>query len=268
MEKVVLITGASTGIGQGIGQILSENGYLVYGTSRTDKPNQSEKFKMVALDVNDPASVDIAIQKVVSEAGKIDVLINNAGLGIAGPIEETPIEDVKKVFDTNFHGLLAVIQAVLPVMRKQKSGHIINVSSIGGEVGLPFRGIYCASKFAVEGMTEALSMEVKQFGIKVSIVQPGDYRTSINQNRIMAQLKSDSAYRSTYQPIADQINKEVLTARDPREAGKDVLKVLQKSNPGVRFRSAPFMQQLTPKIKKFLGARTFEKLVMGHYGLK
>src|SRR5690606_4416360 len=159
-SKVVFITGASSGIGKAIAEHLQQKGFQVYGTSRNPQ-NKKLSFPLVALDVTSQESIQAAVAQIISEVGKIDVLINNAGVGITGPIEETPDSEIKKAFNTNYFGPLQVIKAVLPHMREQRQGLIINITSIAGYMGLPFRGIYSASKGALELTTEAYRMELK-----------------------------------------------------------------------------------------------------------
>ena len=183
MNKVVLITGGSSGIGKSVGEFLIQKEFIVYGTSRNPNNIENHPFQLLALDVNDMNSVKNAINEVIVAEGRLDVLINNAGMGITGSVEETPTEEMRKVFDTNFFGAIDVMKAVLPQMREQKSGLIINVTSIAGYMGLPFRGIYSATKGALEIVTEAIRMEVKGFGIEVTNIAPGDFVTNIASSR-------------------------------------------------------------------------------------
>ena len=163
MSKVVLITGGSSGIGKSVGEFLQDKGFVVYGTSRNPKNYPNSKFPIIALDVTKPETISNCILELVGITSKIDVLINNAGAGITGPIEEIPDAEIKRNFETNFFGPVNVIKAVLPIMRQQNSGLIINVTSIAGYMGLPFRGVYSASKGALELVTEAFRMELKDF---------------------------------------------------------------------------------------------------------
>lgn len=183
MKKVILITGGSSGIGKSVGIYLSEKGFTVYGTSRNPDSIKEHPFNLVKLDVNDTASITSAIEEVIEKEGRIDVLINNAGMGITGPLEDTPTDEMRKVFDTNFFGPIDVMKGVLPQMRIQQSGLIINVTSIAGYMGLPFRGIYSATKGALEIATEAIRMEVKAFNVEVTNVAPGDFATNIASGR-------------------------------------------------------------------------------------
>ncbi len=152
--KVVLITGASSGIGQSIGQYLHHKGFTVYGTSRNPDKISNSVFPLLSLDVRQPTTIEQAVASIIAKSGRIDVVINNAGVGITGPLEEIPTSEIKNNFETNFFGPIEVMKAVLPQMRKQKSGLIINITSIAGYMGLPFRSIYSASKGALEIITE------------------------------------------------------------------------------------------------------------------
>jgi len=157
MKKVVLITGASSGFGNAIAEYLSAKAYSVWGTSRkAGSSDSSSSFKLIRMNVKDTYSVGAAVATIVKEEGRLDVLINNAGISVISPLEETPLDTIQEVVDVNLYGVVRVCQAVIPVMRHQKNGFIINISSIGGLIGLPFRGVYSASKFALEGMTESL----------------------------------------------------------------------------------------------------------------
>ena len=188
----VLITGCSSGFGKLAALHFARKGDTVYASMRnTSKGKELEeardaenlKIELLELDVTDDASVSAAISKVIGEAGQIDVLVNNAGIGAHGPIEETDDDEAKEIFETNFFGVLRVIRAALPHMREKKAGTIANVSSLAGRVGPPFDGIYAASKFALEAMSEALSYEVHPFGIRVLLVEPGGFETNIGDTR-------------------------------------------------------------------------------------
>src|SRR5690606_7539970 len=191
MPKIVLITGGSSGIGKSVGEFLIEKGFIVYGTSRTPEKYPKSKINLLKLDVADVDSITEAVSKIISANKTLDILINNAGAGITGPIEEIPDEEIKRNFETNFFGPIRVIKAVLPFMRAQKSGLIINVTSIAGYMGLPYRGIYSASKGALELVTESIRMEVKPFNIKITNVAPGDFATDIASRRFHAPVLED-----------------------------------------------------------------------------
>jgi len=187
-NQVVLITGASSGIGKTCATRLHERGYQVYGTSRSAPAPGAGKqssfqmppfpYKMLRMDVNDDKSVQDGVGAVLADAGRIDAAVNCAGFGIAGAVEDTSTEEAKAQLETNFFGTLRVCRAVLPIMREQGSGAIVNISSIAGLIGIPYQAMYSASKFAIEGMTEALRLEVKPFGIRVCLIEPGDLKSS------------------------------------------------------------------------------------------
>jgi len=177
-NQVALVTGASSGIGQATAELLSANGFIVFGTSRAPE-KLARSYRWLPLDVRSDASVEAAIQSLLEQAGRIDVLVNNAGYSQVGAIEESSIADVQAQFDANVLGVIRMIKAVLPVMRRQGSGRIINVSSVVGHVAPPYVGVYATSKFALEGLSEALREEVRPFGIDVSLVEPAFVKTHI-----------------------------------------------------------------------------------------
>jgi len=268
-KKIVLVTGGSSGIGRAISSYLSKVGYIVYGSSRNViHGDVLDNFMMVKMDVTDPKSVQEAVKYIVKKEGRIDVLINNAGLGMIGPLESTSIGEIREVFETNIFGVLNVCKAVLPYLRKNKKANIINITSIGGEVSLPYRGIYCSSKFAVEAFSEALSMEVRQFGIHVTIVEPGDFKTNINRNRKIAQNAESSIYKTEFSRIMEQVNEEVSNAPTPGKIGVKIHQILQKKKPGLRYKVATPMQKLSVLLKRVLPSRVFEKLIMKHYRIQ
>ncbi|UJH67563.1 SDR family oxidoreductase [Allomuricauda sp. SCSIO 65647] len=267
-KKVVLITGGSSGIGKSIGIYLSEKGYKVYGTTRNLK-NHSDfnAFELIQLQVKSPESAKSAVEEVTSKEGRLDVLINNAGVGITGPIEETPHEEILNVFDTNFHGPIHMMKAVLPQMRRQGGGLIINTTSIAGYMGLPFRGYYSASKGALGLITEALRMETKKFGVSITNIAPGDFATNIAAGRYHAPVTSGSAYEQEYGRTLSLINEHVNTGADPQQVAKMVYRVIQKKNPRVHYLVGAFMQKLSIVLKKILPGKVYERLLLNHYKL-
>lgn len=267
MSKVVLITGGSSGIGKSVGEYLSSKGYNVYGTSRNPSKIQNHPFQLIELNVNDVSSIYNAVKEVILKEGQLDVLINNAGMGITGPIEDTPTEEMRKVFDTNFFGAIDMMKAVLPQMRKQKSGMILNITSIAGYMGLPFRGIYSATKGALELVTESTSMEVKQFGIKVINVAPGDFATSIASGRYHTPVFEESAYKDIYQKNLDLMDAHVSDGNDPIEMAKGIHAIIVSSNPKIHYKIGGFMQKFSIVLKRILPDRMYEKLLMNHYKL-
>ena len=177
MVKVILITGISSGFGREMAKLLAEEGHSVYGTVRNEGKT-NDGVNILKMDLTDNESINKVVKTIVEKEGRLDVLINNAGMHTGGPIETTPAENIRLQMDTNFIGMVHLTNSILPVMRKQGGGMIINISSIGGLMGLPFQAFYSASKFAIEGFSEALRMEVRKFNIKVVVINPGDFHTS------------------------------------------------------------------------------------------
>ncbi|MFI1773581.1 SDR family oxidoreductase [Thalassobellus citreus] len=267
MSKVVLITGGSSGIGKSIGEFLNEKGFKVYGTSRKPENYPESKFPILALDVANNDTILQTVKTIIETEGQLDVVINNAGAGITGPIEEVPEEEIKANFETNFFGPIKVIKAVLPQMRKQQSGLIINVTSIAGYMGLPYRGIYSASKGALELLTEAFRMEIKDFNIKMTNVAPGDFATNIAAGRYHAPLLDDSPYKKPYGDTLDLMNTHVDNGSDPYLMGKEVFKIINTSTPKVHYKVGEFMQKFSIVLKRILPDTVYEKLLMNHYKL-
>ncbi|MCU0340108.1 MAG: SDR family oxidoreductase [Spirosomaceae bacterium] len=266
MSKVILITGASMGIGQATASQLVRAGHRVYGTSRHPL-HTAVDFHPLVMDVNDDESVQVAVSEVLQREQRVDVLINNAGLGIVGALEEVPDEMIRRVFDTNVWGLLRVCRAVLPAMRQQGSGLIVNVSSVAGVMGLPYRGIYSASKAAVEMLTESLRLEVRPFGVQVCSILPGDVRTNINSNRLVATGPAHSPYRQSVSAINAQIRAEVRQADTPAYIAESIEKIINESSVAAHYVAAPPVQKLAVWLKRWLPSRWFEALIKRSYGL-
>lgn len=268
MQKVVLITGASSGFGEVMAGYLSQKGFSVWGTSRKANPATAPNgFKMIPMDVQDMDSIRAAVARIIEEEGRIDVLINNAGISLVSPLEETPLETIQTIMDVNLYGVLRVCQAVIPIMRQQKNGCIINVSSIGGLMGLPFRGVYSASKFALEGLTESLSMEMKPFNISVCMVEPGDFKTNISQNRLKISLNANSPYYRTCSMVEEVADMQMEKAADPELMGPAIYRIINSEKPKLRYRIGAAMEKLSVFLKKVLPGRYFEKILQGYYKL-
>jgi short-subunit dehydrogenase len=267
MKKVVVITGGSSGIGKSIGEFLHGKGFEVYGTSRNPERIANSVFPLIALDVRDKVSIQKAMAEVIQKSGRIDVVINNAGVGITGPIEEIPTEEIKNNFETNLFGPIEVMKAVLPQMRLQQSGLIINITSIAGYMGLPYRGIYSASKGALELITEALRMEVKSFGVKITNVAPGDFATNIAAGRYHAPVIQGSAYEIPYVTTLKTMDKHVDSGSNPNEMAEAIYKIIQNPNPKVHYKIGVFMQKFSIVLKRILPDKAYEKMLMNHYKL-
>ena len=255
--KTVLITGATSGIGKQTALLLASKGFLVYGTARNVE-GKNLPFRLLPMDVREPATIKQAVQQI---------LINNAGVGITGAVEELPADQLHNVFATNLYGAMSVVQEVLPTMRAQKSGRIINISSIAGYMGLPFRGAYSASKGALLLMTEALRMEVKAFGIEVCTISPGDYATDIASRRYHTPVNENSPYAEVYAKQLRLMNEHVDSGGDPKEMAEKILKVINTKHPKVHYKQGSFLQKFSIVLKRLLPSKRYEQMLMKHYKL-
>ena len=267
MSKVVLITGGSSGIGKSIGEFLHYKGFVVYGTSRNPSRISDSLFPLVQLDVRDNVSIEKAVAEIVQKSGTIDVLINNAGVGITGPVEEIPTEEIKNNFETNFFGPIEMMKAVLPHMRQQNEGLIINITSIAGYMGLPYRGIYSASKGALELITEAMRMEVKDFGVKITNVAPGDFATNIAAGRYHAPVIKDSAYTVPYGNTLKMMDEHVDSGSNPNQMAEAIYSIIQNPNPKIHYKVGVFLQKFSIVLKRILPDKVYEKMLLNHYKL-
>lgn len=264
-HKVVLITGGSSGLGKSIGMYLKEKGYVVYGTTRSkEKYPDFNNFPLLEMDVRHPESVHSAIAILLQQEKQIDVLVNNAGVGITGPLEETPHEAVLNAFNTNVHGPLHVMKAVLPTMRQQGRGLIINITSIAGYMGLPYRGIYSATKGALGTLTEAMRLETKSFGVHITTLAPGDFATNIASGRYHAPVLKGSAYEKSYGAILKAIDQDVNGGGDPIAVAKKVHAILRANHPKVHYTVGLPLQRFSVILKRVLPGKWFERLLAGH----
>jgi NAD(P)-dependent dehydrogenase (short-subunit alcohol dehydrogenase family) len=248
-QNVALVTGSSSGIGFEISLLLARNGFNTYASMRNLEKSKSiteianrEKLplKVIQLDVNDDISVREAIDRVVEENQRIDVLVNNAGYGLLGALEDLSIEEIKDQFETNFFGAIRVTQQVLPVMRKQKSGTIVNISSVGGRMGIPSLSAYHSTKFALEGLSESISYELEPFGIRVVLIEPGFIRTNIMNSSIIAKKAQDP--NSPYFSLTQQLERSFKSAMEdtsasspPEEVAKVILQAVTYERPKLRY---------------------------------
>lgn len=264
MAKIILITGASSGFGKATAKRLANAGHIVYGTSR--KELHDDKIHFLVMDVRDKDSVTAGIQQIVSEQGRVDVVVNNAGMGIGGSLEMATEEEIDIQMNTNFRGCVNVCQAVLPVMRQQGRGQIINLSSIGGVMGLPYQGFYSASKFAIEGFTEAMAAEVRGFGIKVSMVEPGDFATNFTASRHNSELTAKSAaYGDSFTRSLSLIEKEENGGLKPEILARRIEKIINCSRPRLRYVVANFEQKLSVLLKRILPGNLFVGILRNYY---
>lgn len=239
---VVLVTGASSGIGKATAEYLSKQGFKVYGTSRKASFDNQEVYcsgsgflKMIPLDVCSEESIKAAVDYIVKKEGTIGILINNAGFGIAGSVEDTTYEEAYSQFDTNFFGMHRMCRAVLPAMRSKRKGLIINISSVAGFIAIPYQSMYSACKYAVEAMTEALRMEVKPFGINTAMVEPGDTKTGFTGSRQYVKASADSPYKDNFIKAIRAMEKDEASGPEPDMVVRAVARIISSSNPPVRI---------------------------------
>lgn len=266
IQRTVLITGASSGFGEACARLLSANGFRVFGTSRKADFGEFNAITMVPMDVKDEASVHTAVEYVHREAGAIDVLVNNAGYGISGAIEDTTIDEAKALFETNFFGVQRVCKAVIPHMRRQGRGHIVNIGSIGGLVSIPFQAFYSATKSALASLSDGLSMELKPFGIRVTRIEPGDYKTGFTANRMMVERSGvSSVYEERCQRAVSVMEHDEQNGADPQQLAHKLLKILQMNQPGLVYREGMLSQTMLVKLLPLLPRRWIEKIIMKSY---
>ena len=269
-RKAVLITGASSGFGKAASAHLVSQGYHVYGTSRRAQfpaAGKAASFPvMIPMDVCDDASVRAAVNFVLEREGRIDVAVNNAGLGVSGAIEDTSPDEARAQMETNFFGLHRVCRAVLPSMRQQRSGLIVNIGSIAGRVAIPFQGFYSASKSAVASLTEALRMEVRPFGIDVVLIEPGDFRTDFTANRVVArQSQSGSFYAERCGAAVAVMERDERGGADPQALAGLLGGIIASETPRPRFLIGTFPERLIARLKSALPAALFERIIMSYY---
>lgn len=273
-QKVAIVTGSSSGIGYATSLLLARNGFHTYATMRNigrsaDVQEIAYKerlpLEVIQLDVNDDASIRDSIEKVESENERIDVLVNNAGYGLVGAFEDLSVEEIKSQFETNFFGVIRLTQQVLPIMRKQKSGTIVNISSGAGRIGFPGMSAYVSSKFALEGLSESMSYELEPFGIKVVIIEPGVIRTNFKKNSVMSKKSLDnssiSPYSSIIQKIDSSISSMVEHATPPEEVAKTILHATISNNPELRYLVGNDMIMMA-ETKKSMSDEDFRKMMM------
>jgi NAD(P)-dependent dehydrogenase (short-subunit alcohol dehydrogenase family) len=261
---VVLVTGCSSGIGKAICDQLAARGTIVYGGSRTScNPSQ---WAHLPLDVTVQGSVDAAVGEVLRRESRLDALVACAGIGLAGSLEDTDDDEAKRQFDTNFFGTARTIRAVLPAMRKQSSGKIVVIGSIGGLIGLPFVAYYSASKFALDGLVEALRSEVAPFGIQATIVHPGDLNTAFGMNRAFGRNVGDkSAYRARFQDTLRFYAAQEQNGASPQVLARKVEKLLARRSLPARVIVGTPLERLGVSGKRYLPARGFEFLMRKAY---
>lgn len=269
IAKVVLVTGASSGIGRAAAAMLHDKGHIVYGTSR-DPGRHQLPWRMIALDVTDDESAAAAMQAVLAEQGRIDALVNNAGLVLAGAVEDTSLDEARRVFETNLFGVLRMARAALPAMRAQRGGVIVNVGSLAGRVGLPFQGLYSASKFALEGLSESLRLEVAGFGVQVVLVAPGDTATSVVDNRLRTEASGQaaSAYAGEFQRVLARFEAEERAGSPADGVAARILDIVEGRAGGPRHVVGPLAQRVLVAARAVIPMRLFQWGLGLYYGLR
>lgn len=264
-QKTVMVTGVSSGFGKAIAEYLSQKGYQVYGTSR--HRFTSNFYEVIQMDLTKQESIEGAVAKILEKEERIDVLINNAGMGIAGAVEDSSMEEIKLQFETNFFSWVKLTQLVLPLMRLNVSGFIVNISSIAGLVGLPFQAFYSSSKFAMEGFAESLRLEVQQFNIKVVNINPGDYDTNFSKNRLFVSKSSDKngPYTNQFSRTMNIYEQGERKGADPGQLARLVYKVINTKQPKFNYLSGRFMDKLSVYLKRNLPASWFYGMLSDHF---
>jgi len=263
-RKVVLVTGASSGIGLACAEHLAAQGWLVYGASRRAPAHAS--FASVAMDVRRDDSVRDCIAQIMAAEGRIDAVVNNAGMAIAGSIEDTSIEEAREQLEINFFGVLRVCRAVLPLMREARAGQIVNISSVAGLLAVPYQGLYSASKFALEGLTESLRLEVGDFGIRVVLIEPGDHCTALTANRRWAaQSQTSPGYRDRCERAIARMAEDEQSGPPPGRVAHLVGRVLSRRNPRLRYTVGPAPERAAVWLKRLLPGAAIELLMARYY---
>jgi NAD(P)-dependent dehydrogenase (short-subunit alcohol dehydrogenase family) len=264
MNKVVLVTGASSGLGQAVAAHLATLGHRVYGTSRALAENQAG-VHMLRLDVTDDASVAACVEEVLAREGRIDVLVNNAGFGVCGAVEDTSMEEAHRQLETNFFGPVRMVRAVMPHMRRQQAGTLITVGSLAGQAGLPFQPFYSASKFALAGLNEALRLELVGSGIQATLVDPGDFKTGFTAARVLAAAAHSGPHTTQMEKTLRIYQHDEEHGAPPREVARLIGGLVMRRNLRVRYAVGPFHQRVGVWLKRLVPAWLFERAMLAIY---
>ena len=261
---MVLVTGASSGFGKLTSSLLAKRGFVVFGTSRKASGEKQDGVEMLRLDITSDESVRGCVSNLLQKAGRIDVLINNAGQVLTGGLEETSIEEAKVHFDSNFFGAVRMVNAVLPEMRKQRSGQIINVASLAGTFPVPFEGYYGVAKAALMTYSEVLRQEVKGFGIKVSVVEPGFFKTNLIQNRVRA-ANAISDYGEMRRRTLSALEESISNGGNAEEVAETIAKIVESPSPALHYAVGKEKRYLL--VKRILPAPMVESQSRKHWRL-
>lgn len=264
--KTILITGVSSGFGKEMATRLAQDGHRVYGTVRRTVP-PIEGVNYLYADVLDDDAIKCAFEELMKKEGRIDVFINNAGIGIGGPLEFCSVADVQHQMDVNFMGMVRWLSHVIPVMRKQRNGRIICISSIAGRMGLPFQGAYSASKYAMTGYCEALRLELRSSGVRVILIEPGDFATSFTANRCSVHSDVVSAAYPSYNHSMDGVEQSENSGLKPAYLAKRISKIIHRKNPSNRYVVATPSQGISVYAKRLLPERVFSWILYKYFDL-
>lgn len=266
MAKTVLITGASAGIGKATSIYLAQNGYNVYGAARRTEKMQDLKaygIKPISLDVTEDASIKACVEQIFKEAGSIDILVNNAGFGSEGAIEDVPMQDAKYQMEVNVFGAMRLTQLVLPKMRQNNYGKIVNISSVGGKIALPLGGWYHASKFAIEALSDSMRMEVKQFGIDVLVIEPGGVKSEWGNIALdsLVRVSGNTAYKDMVKGTVSGFRKTENNNSEPIVIAKLIKKAIEANKPQTRYAGGS-MAKLLLFLRSILSDKMLDRIII------
>jgi len=276
---VVLVTGASSGIGRLCAIRLARAGFFVFGTTR-QSPSEvqsrlraeaegTDRLVMLGVDVTRNETVVAAVESIVGRTGRLDAVVSSAGYGLAGAVEDTSDEEALAILDTNLLGAHRVCRAALPIMRTQQSGVLVLISSLAGRLGLPYQAFYSASKFALEGLAEALRLEVRRYGVRVVLVEPGDFSTEFTDNRQYTGVTTiDSIYRDSFQRTMAIVESDERTAASPAAVADRVIRILGTKHPRLRYTVGPMKQRLAALVKRVVPDSWFEAILRAAYRME
>ncbi len=265
-QRVILVTGASSGIGWACATYLRQRGHVVYGASRHLRAGAS--FATLRMDVTDEQSVQDGVKAIVQQAGRLDVVINSAGIGYAGAVEDHSVAEAQEQLNTDFFGAFRVCRAALPVMREQRSGCLVNIGSIGGMVGIPFQGLYSAAEFALIGLTEALRLEARSFGVHVTLIRTGDAHTEFTAHRRHTQAtENGSVYAGKFRTALRIQEADERNGIAPLKVAQVAEKVISSRSPRGVYTVGPIFEVFAAYARPFVPARVFEWAVRKYYRL-
>jgi short-subunit dehydrogenase len=263
---VILITGITSGFGRAMARKLAHDGHIVYGTHRKES-DRIPGVTYLKADVQDAESLKVAVGRVMELEGRIDTLISNAGMGIGGPLEFTSTDDAQRQMDVNFMGMVRLLNLVIPIMRNQRKGHIICISSIGGLMGLPYQGMYSASKFAIEGYCESLRLELRRFNVNVTVINPGDFSTGFTSQRGKVWCPEALAAYPGYSRSMQSIEHDENTGLKPDLLARRISRIVHKRHPRNRYIIATPVQKASVLLKRILPSRWFDRILASYYKL-